>query len=185
MAIREEFAKAHAVPGHPLADFETSIGIAHGRAVAGKIGTREQVKVTVFGPVVNLASRLEGMTRQLHVPILIDDKLDDLIRKSSDDFEGRVRKLLHVLPYGMDNSLVVSELVPPESSLPQLTNQHLVDFEHGLQKFIEGEWSDAWRFLHNMPADDRAQDFLAMQITLHDRTAPPDWDGIVRMKKKS
>ncbi|MEQ9408113.1 MAG: adenylate/guanylate cyclase domain-containing protein [Fuerstiella sp.] len=185
LAIREEFARAHADPDHPLTDFETSIGIAHGRAVAGKIGTREQVKVTVFGPVVNLASRLEGMTRQLHVPILIDDKLDALIRASADDFDGRVRRLLHVLPYGMDNSLIVSELVPSESQLPQLTNQHLADFEEGVRRFMEGNWAEAWRYLHNMPAEDRAQDFLALQITQHDRTAPADWDGIVRMKKKT
>ncbi|HIE97072.1 MAG TPA: FHA domain-containing protein [Planctomycetes bacterium] len=184
LAIREEFAKAHADPDHPLTDFETSIGIAHGRAVAGKIGTREQVKVTVFGPVVNLASRLEGMTRQLHVPILIDDNLDRLIRENADSFDCRVRRLLHVLPYGMDNSLVVSELVPSEEAFPLLTNQHLADFETGLQRFIDGDWSEAWRFLHSMSADDRAQDFLAMQITQHGRTAPADWDGIVRMKKK-
>lgn len=185
LAIREEFAKAHADPDHPLADFETSIGIAHGRAVAGKIGTREQVKVTVFGPVVNLASRLEGMTRQLHVPILIDDNLDTLIRESGERFDGRVRRLLHVLPYGMDNSLIVSELVPAAKDLPQLTETHLRDFEAGLEQFIAGDWTEAWRHLHSMPADDRAQDFLAMQITQHDRTAPSDWDGIVRMKKKS
>lgn len=184
MAIRDEFAKAHADPDHPLKDFETSIGIAHGRAVAGKIGTREQVKVTVFGPVVNLASRLEGMTRQLHVPILIDDNVDRLIREHADSFECRLRRVLHVLPYGMDNSLVVSELVPSEEAMPQLTNQHLADFETGLQHFIDGDWSEAWRYLHSMPADDRAQDFLAMQITQQGRTAPNDWDGIVRMKKK-
>ncbi len=184
LAIREEFAKAHADPNHPLTDFETSIGIAHGRAVAGKIGTREQVKVTVFGPVVNLASRLEGMTRQLHVPILIDDNLDRFLRENSDSFECRLRRLLHVLPYGMDNSLVVSELVPSAEAMPQLTNQHLADFEVGLQHFIDGDWSEAWRYLHSMPADDRAQDFLAMQITQQGRTAPNDWDGIVRMKKK-
>ncbi len=184
LAIREEFAKAHADPEHPLTDFETSIGIAHGRAVAGKIGTREQVKVTVFGPVVNLASRLEGMTRQLHVPILIDDKLDELIRNNNGGFEGRVRRLLHVLPYGMENSLVVSELVPSAAALPQLTDQHIADFEVGVEKFIAGNWAEAWRFLHSMPADDRAQDFLAMQITQHDRTAPADWDGIVRIRKK-
>ena len=185
LAIRDEFAKAHADPNNPLKDFETSIGIAYGRAVAGKIGTREQVKVTVFGPVVNLASRLEGMTRQLHVSILIDDKLDQLIRNSGERFEGRVRRLLHVLPYGMDNSLLVSELVPALQKLPQLTDQHLADFEAGLDKFIAGDWAEAWRYLHSMPADDRAQDFLAMQITQHDRTAPGDWDGIVSMKKKN
>ena len=38
------------------------------RAVAGKIGTADQVKVTVFGPVVNLAARMEGMTKSLQAP---------------------------------------------------------------------------------------------------------------------
>lgn len=185
LAIREEFARAQADPESPLADFETSIGIAHGRAVAGKIGTREQVKVTVFGPVVNLASRLEGMTRQLHVPILIDEHLDRRIRDAGSEFDGRVRRLLHVLPYGMDNSLVVSELVPSSQSMPDLTDEHLADFESGVQAFIDGDWATAWQYLHRMPAEDRAQDFLSLQITQHGRKAPADWDGIVRLRKKS
>ncbi len=185
LAIREEFSKAQADPDHPLKDFETSIGIAHGRAVAGKIGTREQVKVTVFGPVVNLASRLESMTRELHVSVLIDEFLDKQIREKLPKDEGRVRRLLQVLPYGMDRTLLVSELVPPESRSPALTDQHLSDFEKGVALFISGQWSEAWKFLHRMPAEDRAQDYLSMLITQHDRKAPADWDGIVRMKKKS
>lgn len=185
LAIREEFSKAQADPDHPLKDFETSIGIAHGRAVAGKIGTREQVKVTVFGPVVNLASRLESMTRELHVSVLIDEFLDKQIREKLPKDEGRVRRLLQVLPYGMDRTLLVSELVPPESRSPALTDHHLSDFEKGVAMFISGQWSEAWKFLHRMPAEDRAQDYLSMLITQHDRKAPADWDGIVRMKKKS
>jgi len=185
LAIRDEFARAQADPNHPLKDFETSIGIAHGRAVAGKIGTREQVKVTVFGPVVNLASRLESMTRELHVSVLIDEFLDAQIRAKLPPSEGRVRRLLKVLPYGMDRTLMVSELVPSEERLPLLTNHHLADFEKGLNSFIAGQWGDAWKFLHRMPAEDRAQDYLSMMITQHDRKAPADWDGIVRIKKKS
>lgn len=185
LAIREEFAKAQADPSNPLKDFETSIGIAHGRAVAGKIGTREQVKVTVFGPVVNLASRLESMTRELHVSVLIDPYLDQQIRQKMPPVEGRVRRLLQVLPYGMDRPLLVSELVPSEQRLPLLTDQHLADFEKGVTSFIAGQWADAWKYLHRMPAEDRAQDYLSMMITQQDRKAPPDWDGIVRMKKKS
>jgi adenylate cyclase len=184
LAIRHEFEKTHADPNHPLKDFETSVGIAHGRAVAGKIGTREQVKVTVFGPVVNLASRLEGMTRELHVPILIDEHLDQLVRTQLDPSEGRVRRLLQLLPYGMERSLVVSELVPPESRLPLLTQEHLEDFERGVDAFIGGRWDEAWKYLHRMPPEDRAQDYLAMQITQHNRNAPSDWDGIVRKLKK-
>ena len=185
LAIREEFSKAQADPDHPLKDFETSIGIAHGRAVAGKIGTREQVKVTVFGPVVNLANRLESMTRELHVSVLIDEFLDQQIREKLPKDEGRVRRLLQVLPYGMERTLLVSELVPPESCSPSLTDQHLADFEKGVALFISGQWSEAWKFLHRMPAEDRAQDYLSMLITQHDRKSPADWDGIVRMKKKS
>ncbi|MFO1001231.1 MAG: adenylate/guanylate cyclase domain-containing protein [Planctomycetaceae bacterium] len=185
LAIREEFSKAQADPENPLKDFETSIGIAHGRAVAGKIGTREQVKVTVFGPVVNLASRLESMTRELHVSVLIDEYLDQQIRQKMSPSEGRVRRLLQVLPYGMDRTLMVSELVPAEHRLPLLTDQHLADFEKGVTSFIAGQWGDAWKYLHRMPAEDRAQDYLSMLITQHDRKSPADWDGIVRMKKKS
>jgi adenylate cyclase len=185
LAIREEFSRAQADPENPLKDFETSIGIAHGRAVAGKIGTREQVKVTVFGPVVNLASRLESMTRELHVSVLIDEYLDQQIRQKMPPTEGRVRRLLQVLPYGMDRPLLVSELVPAEHRMPMLTDHHLADFEKGVTSFIAGQWGDAWKFLHRMPAEDRAQDYLSMLITQHDRKSPADWDGIVRMKKKS
>jgi adenylate cyclase len=174
LAIREEFGKAQADPENPLKDFETSIGIAHGRAVAGKIGTREQVKVTVFGPVVNLASRLESMTRELHVSVLIDEYLDQQIRQKMSPSEGRVRRLLQVLPYGMDRPLLVSELVPAEHRSPLLTDQHLADFEKGVTSFIAGQWGDAWKFLHRMPAEDRAQDYLSMLITQHDRKSPAD-----------
>ena len=184
LAIRQEFENARAAPEHLLKDFETSVGIAHGRAVAGKIGTREQVKVTVFGPVVNLASRLESITRELHVPILIDETLDRLVRTQLNPKEARVRRLLRLLPYGMDRELMVSELVPPESQLGLLTQEHLDDFERGVDAFIAGNWDMAWKYLHRMPPDDRAQDFLAMQITQHNRSAPADWDGIIRRLKK-
>src|SRR6185295_4952116 len=78
LAIRQEFAatatfQTATATENPLSDFRVGIGIASGRAVAGKIGTTDQVKVTVFGPVVNLASRLETMTKILRTPILIDE----------------------------------------------------------------------------------------------------------------
>ena len=73
LAIRAEFEEAARDPQSPLAGFHVGIGIATGNAVAGKIGTVDQVKVTVFGPAVNLASRLEGMTRLLGARILLDE----------------------------------------------------------------------------------------------------------------
>ncbi|MFO1022404.1 MAG: adenylate/guanylate cyclase domain-containing protein [Planctomycetales bacterium] len=75
--------------GHPLQDFRVGIGLAQGKAVAGKIGTQDHVKVTVFGPVVNLASRLEGMTKQLRVPILIDETMARVVRERMSPDQAR------------------------------------------------------------------------------------------------
>ncbi len=73
LAIRAEF--------EATAGFHAGIGVATGRAVAGKIGTTDQVKVTVFGPVVNLASRLESMTKILRAPILLDEATARAVRR--------------------------------------------------------------------------------------------------------
>ena len=184
LGIRAAFSKAAAQKTNPLADFAMGIGLAHGRAVAGKIGTAEQVKVTVFGPVVNLASRLEGMTKQLRVPILLDAPTAHLVRQRMPTAEGRTRRLARVLPYGMETTVDVFELVPPVEESPGLTDSLLIEFEEGVTAFIEGRWEDAYRALHAMPAADRAQDFLLQQITARGRVAPPDWDGVVRLPSK-
>lgn len=184
LGIRSAFAKAAATKNHPLADFAMGIGIAHGRAVAGKIGTAEQVKVTVFGPVVNLASRLEGMTKQLRVPIVLDEPTSTIVRNRMPLSEGRIRQLGRLLPYGMETPVIVSELLPPESEYPELTDVHVAEYERGVVHFIEGRWDQAYRSLHGMPASDRAQDFLMQHIVLHNRTAPNNWDGIVRLPNK-
>ncbi len=184
LGIRAAFAKAAATKNHPLADFEMGIGIAHGRAVAGKIGTAEQVKVTVFGPVVNLASRLESMTKQLRVPILLDETTANIVRSRLNPEEGRIRRLALVLPYGMETAVAVSELLPPASDFPELSDSHIQSYEAGVQCFISGQWDEAYKHLHSMPPSDRAQDFLMQQIVLNNRTAPRNWDGIVRLPNK-
>lgn len=184
LGIRQEFAKTRLQKEHPLSDFEMGIGVAHGRAVAGKIGTSEQVKVTVFGPVVNLASRLEGMTKQLRVPILLDDATADIFRSLASKEDGRLRRLANVQPYGMKTDLTVSELLPTEADFPGLNDEQIQQYEQAVDSFIAGDWETAWSALHAIPANDRAQDFLAMLITQHNRSAPADWDGIVRLQEK-
>lgn len=184
LGIRAAFAKAAATKNHPLADFAMGIGIAHGRAVAGKIGTAEQVKVTVFGPVVNLASRLESMTRQLRVPIVLDEATTRIVRSRLLPTQGRIRRLARVLPYGMENPVDVSELLPALQDYAELTDIHLENYERGVDHFIAGDWDQAYHDLHSIPSSDRAQDFLMQQIMLHNRTSPPNWDGIVRLPSK-
>ena len=184
LGIRAAFRETRDRKDHPLANFEMGIGIAHGRAVAGKIGTSEQVKVTVFGPVVNLASRLESMTKQLRVPILIDAATAQTVQARLDPTDGRLRRLAKVLPYGFETPLIVSELLPPESEYSELTDEHLADYEKAVDHFIAGEWKEAYKYLHQIPEGDRAQDFLGILIAQHNRLAPPNWDGVVRLSGK-
>ncbi len=184
LAIREEFEQAAAIPTHPLAGFRAGIGIATGKAVAGRIGTVDQVKVTVFGPVVNLASRLESMTKQIRAPILIDEETASRLARFELSEVGRVRRVAKVLPFGMTTPLVVSELLPPQHLDPVLTDIHLEIYESALDKLQQGDWDEAFGLLHKVPAEDRVKDFLTVFIAQHGRTPPANWQGIIELPEK-
>jgi adenylate cyclase len=184
LGIRREFEAAARNPHSPLARFRVGIGIATGRAVAGKIGTVDQVKVTVFGPVVNLASRLEGMTKVLRAPILLDQATAQAVRRTVPPEVARVRRLAVVRPYGMETPLEVSELLPPASEDPLLSDEHLATSEAALDAFLAGRWTRAYELLHRLPADDCVADFLTVYIAQHHRTPPPQWDGVIALSSK-
>lgn len=184
LAIRADFEAAAKRPDDPLAGFRAGIGIATGRAVAGKIGTEEQVKVTVFGPVVNLASRLEGMTKILRAPILVDKRVADTARSKLPRDKARMRRIAVVKPYGMATPLEVSELLPPVDQFPLLTDQHIADYESAVEALRKGDWTLAFDLLHRVPPEDRVKDFLTVLIAQHHRSPPTNWDGVIRMSSK-
>lgn len=184
LEISREFSKAGAEPGNPLANFRAGLGIASGPAVAGRIGTTDQVKVTVFGPVVNLASRLESMTKQLQAAILVDEATAAWIRQNSSPLHLRVRRVAKVLPFGMKTPLMVSELLPPVGPDCILSDMHILSYEQALDYFIVGSWNEALRLLHQVPAEDQVKDFITFIIAQHHRTPPAQWDGIVRLPGK-
>lgn len=184
LEIIREFARAGAENNHPLANFRAGLGIASGPAVAGSIGTADQVKVTVFGPVVNLASRLEGMTKQLQAPVLVDESTAAWLREHANTGSLRVRRVARVLPYGMTTALTVSELLPPEGPDCILSDAHIQFYEQALDHFIAGDWNNAFRLLHLVPAEDQVKDFLTFIIAQNRRVAPPNWTGVIELPSK-
>ena len=174
LGIAADFA-ADRPAGDPLRGFRVGVGLATGPAVAGRIGTDEQAKITVFGPVANLASRLEGLCGPLRAKVVCDAATADAVRGS----EGvRVRPLATVRPAKMDRAEAVSELLPPAGPSP-LSDADLARYAEAVAAFTAGDWSRCAELLQEHPAADLAQDFLRAELARGHRTAPPGWDGAV------
>lgn len=79
LAAREMLARleAHnylqAAKGEPM--FEIGIGLHSGNAIAGNIGAESRKEYTVIGDAVNLASRVEGLTKQYEISLLVTDSV--------------------------------------------------------------------------------------------------------------
>jgi adenylate cyclase len=164
-------------------NFRIAIGIASGESVAGKIGTQDQVKVTAFGPVVNLASRLEGMTRWLGGNILVDGETADRIGKGfgmDDPARPDLRRLGSFQPFGFKASFEVFEVFAKD----EIEQSRMLVFHDALHYFQIGDWGHAQATLKAMPDDDSARNFLEGYMSENNNLVPDDWDGVVRMQAK-
>ncbi len=167
-----------------LEDFSCGVGIAHGRAIAGQIGTSQQAKIGVFGPVVNQGSRIEGMTRQFGVNVCIDEATAEFVRRLMPLTEGRVRRLARVRPKGMDTPLLVHELLPAEVEEDKVSEVARLNYEAALEMIIGGRWTEGLERLNAVPDDDGPKNFLIAQMAKHSDTPPAGWDGAFSLDAK-
>ena len=160
------------------------MGIAHGRALAGQIGTNQQSKVGVFGPVVNQGSRLEGLTKQFGVPICVDEKTAEFVNEYLPKTEGRLRRLARVRPKGMDTAMTVFALLPSVQEMPEMTDEVIASHEAAVDAIIEGNWEQARQFLQRIPDDDGPKRFLLERMSESNETPPASWDGAFSLSSK-
>jgi adenylate cyclase len=183
LGIRRDFWRAAQQTGHPLQGFSCGIGIAHGPAVAGRLGTPDQFKVGVFGPVVNRAARLESMTKHFRVPILVDEATAAAFEPGRTSHWARRRRLAKVQPYGMTQTVTVSELLPAAVEPGSLAERDRRDYEAALDAFLAGRWQDAADLLRRLPHDG-ACDVLQGFMNKHGGKPPAGWDGVIAMEGK-
>lgn len=161
LAIRTEYHRSNL-------GFRCGIGIAHGRAVAGQIGTTDQVKVTAFGPVVNLSARLESMTKRFGAEIIVDPATREALRHAGEDDCGesfRIRRLATVRPAGFSAPIEVSQVIPGvQDPRHEVTDELIQEYEAAMDLFCNEQLDEALRRLRSLPPWDGPTQFLIQQI---------------------
>ncbi|MGH7373948.1 MAG: CHASE2 domain-containing protein [Candidatus Rokuibacteriota bacterium] len=175
--LRPEFAR------RGWAHFDLGVGINSGQMVVGNMGSKDRLIYTAVGDPVNVASRLEGLSKEYGVHVVVGEATT---AAAPEAFAYRFLDLVAVK--GRAEPLRCYEVLARAGALEPAAQQRLERYHHAIDLYRSRRWEDALRLLDELdregPGDGpvtlyrrRAQELLA-------HPPPEDWDGVFVSESK-
>lgn len=176
--ILKKFNREQEENGKPV--FKTGIGINYGLVTVGNIGTEKKMDYTVIGDMVNLASRMEGLTKYYKQSLIFSESIHEKIRDSLFS-----RQIGRVKVKGKEKG---ENIFTASDDLSQTEQQAWKFHNRGVRLFYRRDFYYAGKYFMaalKLIPDDVASRSYFTESKAFLRTPPPaDWTGIREMAEK-
>lgn len=158
---------------------DIGVGIDGGTVFYGNIGSDEHMTNTVIGDNVNSASRLEGVTRIYHLPIVVSEYIMDDVKDKSDRY-----KFFEIDTIQVKGKTKGKKIYFPLDTENEAQRELIKDFElyeEALQAYYSGDWKNARKLFKKVKMEVAG---VFMERMGARGNAPEKWKGIWTMTTK-
>lgn len=167
--------------GHPT--IAVGIGLHTGSLMLGTIGEPKRIEATAISDAVNLASRLEGLTKLYGASVLTSGETLYKIIEQSDHSKYSYRFLGRVRVKGRNELVSVFEVYNAESqAIIQLKNETKAAFESGILHYNQRNFTEAQPLFQEVlrinPQDRAAKVYVERCKYYQEHEVSENWEGI-------